>query len=439
MNDFIFTAKLLTSSLKAKANLRKSSEQIKNLQQKAFTKLVNYTYLHSKFYQRIIDQNKIDLTNPRLADFPIIDKNTILKNFNDLVTDSEITKQKVEEYLTKPLTDNSLFLDKYTVVNTSGSSGTVGYFVYSQDELARGLCYSSIANGIALNQKLAFIGATKGRFAGISMIKSAKKVKFMYKDILVLDINDPLEEILDKLNDFGPTVVVAYSSFLPIIAKEQENGRLHISPKKINSSGEAISAENKKYVEKVFQTSIVNIYACSEHLIMGVGKDEYGGMHLMEDNFLFELNPSTTLVTNLYNYTIPMIRYEMNDIFTPIVDPEPSIPYTKIANLVARQENGLKLLNRDGVLDFIHPIPLIGLFSKGVKRYQFVVKDQTNFLVKIVLDTQNKPQTDEIIKNFDKKLQEIIAQKNMQNVVYDYQVVDTLPNDPKTGKFKLVT
>ncbi len=42
---------------------------------------------------------EISLDNPQPSDFPVINKNTILENFNDFVTDQEITLEKIQEYL----------------------------------------------------------------------------------------------------------------------------------------------------------------------------------------------------------------------------------------------------------------------------------------------------------------------------------------------------
>ncbi len=312
-----FAISALKNSILKKKNLKLSKSQISELQQKKFKEIVNYAYNNSGYYKKLIDERKISLDNPQPSDFPVINKNTILENFNDFVTDQEITLEKIQEYLSRPLQDKSLFLGKYTAVNTSGSSGTVGYYLYSQSELADGISYSTIANGLKLQQRYAFIGATQGRFAGISMINSAKRLPIIYQDVLTLDINSPLQDIIDQLNKFKPTVLSGYASILPILAKAQQDGKLKISPQIIDTSAEPLTEVGSQLVASVFKVPIINVYACSEHLIIGIGKEEYEGMYLMEDNFIFEFKEKTTLITNLYNKTMPMIRYEMNDVFLP--------------------------------------------------------------------------------------------------------------------------
>ena len=434
-----FFLQALKNSVIKKKHLKLKKEEVQQLQKDKFTNLVQYAYANSPYYKKLIDERKIDIENPQVSDFPVISKNTILENFDQFVTDPEITLSKVQEYLSQPFSDKTLFLNKYTAVNTSGSSGTIGYYLYSQEELANGISYSTIANGLRIQQKYAFIGATKGRFAGISMIESARKLPIVYKDILTLDINSPLQEIIDKLNDFQPTVLSGYASVLPILAKAQSEGKLKISPQIIDTSAEALTEMGAKLVKAVFQVPIINVDACSEHLIVGIGKEEYEGMYLMEDNFIFEFREKTTLVTNLFNKTMPMIRYEMNDILTLKTDTKNLLPYTLLDNILAREEYIPYFKNIHGQEDYLHPIPLIGIFVENLHRYQFVVEGPESFKIKVMYNSNISVEAKQkACSDLTKQMNEILAHKNFQNVQFETQEVQDLPVEAKTGKFKMI-
>jgi phenylacetate-CoA ligase len=434
-----FAISALKNSILKKKNLKLSKSQVSELQQKKFKELVNYAYNNSGYYKNLIDERKISLENPQLSDFPVINKNTILENFNDFVTDQEITLEKIQEYLSRPLQDKSLFLGKYTAVNTSGSSGTVGYYLYSQTELADGISYSTIANGLKLQQRYAFIGATQGRFAGISMINSAKRLPIIYQDVLTLDINSPLQDIIDQLNKFQPTVLSGYASILPILAKAQQDGKLKISPQIIDTSAEPLTEVGSQLVASVFKVPIINVYACSEHLIIGIGKEEYEGMYLMEDNFIFEFKEKTTLITNLYNKTMPMIRYEMNDVLKPKKDDQNLLPYTLLDNILAREEYIPYFKNSKGQQDYLHPIPLIGIFVENLHRYQFVIENDEKFTVRVIYSENiSKAEKEKALQDLTKQLNQILEEKNFQNVKFEVEEVNNLPVDKKTGKFKII-
>ena len=61
-----------------------------------------------------------------------------MTNFDEIVTRREITKRSIAEFLSRSHDPTELFLGKYRVIHTSGSSGEVGYFVYSPEDWARG-------------------------------------------------------------------------------------------------------------------------------------------------------------------------------------------------------------------------------------------------------------------------------------------------------------
>ena len=75
----------------SKKNLKLSKEQIKLLQQEKFIKLVRFAAQKSPYYQKIA-KNNIDINNCKPEDFPILTKETLIKEFDNIVTDKQITK-----------------------------------------------------------------------------------------------------------------------------------------------------------------------------------------------------------------------------------------------------------------------------------------------------------------------------------------------------------
>ena len=260
---------ILKYSLINKSHANLSKEQIKELQHKKFLRLVAYVADHSPYYQEIIATNNIDIKNCTPQDFPELTKETVIERFDDIVTDSHITKDAIASFLARSTNPMELFLNKYYVVHSSGSSGTVGYFLYKENELACGLSHFSRLRKISVLQKFAFVGATKGHFAGITMVSSAKNLPILYRDVATFDINMPFDEILDGIQKFQPTSLSGYSYALRKIAEAQAEGKISISPKVIQSSGDAISSADKEFVERVFNISLLNVYAATEHFIMG--------------------------------------------------------------------------------------------------------------------------------------------------------------------------
>ena len=115
-----------------------------------------------------------------------------------------------------------------------------------------------------------------------------------------------------------------YASALGLLAQEQLEGRLNIHPSIVISSAEPLSPENRSLIQQAFGVPARNNYGCSEGGVMGYECD-LGHMHINADWIIFEPvdaghNPvpagqlsDRTLITNLANRIMPIIRYELGD------------------------------------------------------------------------------------------------------------------------------
>jgi len=137
----------------------------------------------------------------------------------------------------------------------------------------------------------------------------------------------PLAELVQRLNQVQPLVVMAHTSKLALLAGEQRAGRLAIAPVSVTAMGEQLTETNRAVISDAFGIPLINQFASTEGL---VGHSEPGGTVLTfaSDMCIAELvdednqpvpdgTPSAkVLLTNLYNYTQPLIRYELTDQFT---------------------------------------------------------------------------------------------------------------------------
>jgi len=80
------------------------------------------------------------------------------------------------------------------------------------------------------------------------------------------------------------------------------------------------------------------------------------------------------------------------------------------------------------------------LHVKNLRRFQIRLLSRSSFLFKACLEKGlGQKERDEVFWDIRLKLQEILSQKEMDNVRFDILEVDDLQADPKTGKFRLIT
>lgn len=432
---------LIRTRIEHLRNQRRSRAQIEANQLKKFRRLAAYAAKHSPYYRDIVERRGIDLERCVPQDFPVLTKTILLDNFDRIATDPAVTQARITDFLQRSRDPAELFDGRFWVVRTSGSSGRMGYFVFSRAAWARGVAGALRVNPPSFGKRrLAVFGTSDDHYTSVSFAVTCRRwpLSLAY-DVAVCEINAPLVQTVDKLNAFQPTILMGYPSAFAMLADKQLEGQLRIKPKYVQCSGEPLLAQDRERIEQAFGVPVLNVYSCSEHLLMGVSGTDDGGMYLFEDDLIFEFDSDHTRITNLFNYVMPLIRYRNDDVLLPQPDRQSALPFTRVADIIARREHTPVFVNDHGAEDFINPAVITGYFVKGVRRHQLQLVDKTNCLLRICLvDGLNAEEREETRRAAHARFGELLAQKEMRNVGYRVEVVDDMPPDPKTGKFSLI-
>jgi phenylacetate-CoA ligase len=408
-----------------------------------FRRFVRHVRDRSPYYGRIIAEQHVDVARCVPEDFPVLTKSLLMQHFDEIVTVPGVTKAAIAEFLTRSKNPDELFLGKYRVIHTSGSSGEVGYFVYSKLDWAR----TTIApRGKPPPRKrkgkfrIAYFAAIDGHYAGVTIIRSLRSgLAKLFVDVALFEVNSPLPDVIEGLNEFQPDMLTGYTTALKILAEKQRAGVLKLdSVMGILTAGEATTDADRAFLEETFGCALVNAYACSEHLAMGSSVPGSSRIVLHDHDLIYEIHPDHSIVTNMFNETLPLIRYRMADILRP-VDSGEHAPYLVIESLVGRNELQPTFKNRDGVEDFVSPHTINEVFVAGVTRFQMQLLDDDAFRFMVCLDTSlGAEQRAAAVEGVGRRLREILARKRMDNVRFDVVPTDDLPVNPRTRKFQLI-
>ncbi len=130
---------LLNARLLAFNNQRLSREQFERRHTRRFCRFVSYVYERSPYYHRIILEGKIDIARCVPADFPVLTKSDLLRNFDDIVTLPNVRLEDIQHFLGESRRPQDRFRNRHIIIHTSGSSGQVAYFIYDRRAWARAL------------------------------------------------------------------------------------------------------------------------------------------------------------------------------------------------------------------------------------------------------------------------------------------------------------
>lgn len=423
---------------------RFSREQLEADKLARFRRLVAHASLHSTYYANVITLRGIDIARCVPTDFPVLTKSILMANFDGIVTDRRITKSRIANFLARSTDPNELLFDEFRVLHTSGTSGEVGYFVYSMPEWYRGMMAGRQRQGTSRQRgfgrlRFAFYGATEGHFAGGTMVKSAERgIARLLTKVGVFEVNSPLADVIAQLNEFQPDVLAGYTTALKVLAARRQTGELRIAPRTICASGETLTASDRALLQQAFRCDVANLYACTEHLMMGASDPDGELMTLYDDNLIYEFFADHLLVTNLFNTTLPLIRYRMSDILQ-LVPNAAGTRHLKIRNIVGRSELAPLFVNDAGVEDFVSPHTINEIFVAGVTRFQLQITGRTSFTFLVCLDpTLDAAAKSQALRALDTRLREILVRKRMSSVQFSIETRDEIGVDPRTRKLRLI-
>ena len=104
-----------------------------------------------------------------------------------------------------------------------------------------------------------------------------------------------------------------------------------------------------------------------------------------------------------------------------------------------RMENALFYDNDEGVRDFVHPLMLTDFIAPSLIGWQAVVTGPTGLTLRLLFEESASAETRErsgalVLAQMNR----IFKTKRMTRVQVTLEVVESLPVDPKTGKYRLV-
>lgn len=297
----------------------------------------NYHLKNNAFYKTFIGNKKIE----SWSDIPVMTK----KNM----------QIPLQDRLSKGFSLSNCYINK-----TSGSSGDP--FIFAKDKFCHALTWASVFNRFGW-YGLNFNNSLQARFYGIPL-DLIGNTKERIKDLLshryrfsVFDLSDVVfEKTIQVFKQKKFVYINGYTSSIVLFAKFLE--KKNILLKEICPSlrccvvtSEMLFEEDKKLMETYFGIPVINEYGASELDIIAFQHPE-GDWLINNETILVEIvdehnNPlpngseGKIVITSLYNFAHPFIRYEIGDI--GIID-ERSTPKKQILKKLIGRTNDIAIL-----------------------------------------------------------------------------------------------
>ena len=348
-------------------------------------------------------------------DFPVINKSIIRENFSDFLSSGY----------------NAPELHKVT---TSGSTGTP--FTVYQDKIKRArhqadnIYYSEIA-GYKIGTRLYYLRVW-------NELNRKSPIRRLMQNIIMVDAGNLSDESFESLisrirSDNSTKSLLAFSSTYEALshylAKNPDHGSLNISS--IVTMSESLPDGAKQRLREAFKCPVVSRYSNMENGFLAQQCiDENNEYHLNEASYYFELLhpdkdepveagiPGRIIVTDLFNYAMPMIRYDTGDM---AILEERSLcgrPGRVFSRVEGRRVDFI--YDTRGNLLSPHVITnTMWKYSSEVRQFQFIQNGKGLYLIKLNCNESSFPRAEELVSELRNYLG--------KNAVINMDFVDEIP------------
>jgi phenylacetate-CoA ligase len=450
--NFVDVAHAMAASGALGERERWPRERIDAWQRERLSELVEHASRRSPFYRKLYG-GELGRSEVRLEQLPVVTKSMMMENLDDFVTDRRLDRSSLERHLQDVGSGDELFLDEFRVMASSGSSGRKGIYVYDRAAwrvFLQGAMRWTRMMGLAPKiprRRLAQIAAPDAKHMTCRGAASMSVGLFLP---VRLSATRPIEELVAALNRQQPYALTGYPSVLDLLAAEQLEGRLRISPAIVATTSEVRTAAMTARMWEAWGTEPFNCLGLTETGITATDCPAHRGMHIFEDACIFEVvdelgRPAAAgqagykvFVTNLYNRCQPFIRFEITDLVT--VADEPCAcgrTFRRIVALEGRSDEILEMPRRDGGTVKVHPIHLRSPLAAepAVVQYQIV---QTASGLDVTLALVRNAGENGVAARIEHALREKLETLEVDSPEIRLSIVDHIAREEGAGKFKLI-
>jgi len=294
-----------------------SPEEIRALQWRKLKPLIEHAYAHVPYYRDLMQQAGVTPDDIRgledLCKVPISTKEQLRAAFPDRVLAQGSDRRQLLLY------------------SSSGSTGTpFHYYVARREKAVRWAVVFRYWKWAGLRPGVPYINLSRhapGAFRRESLLGRLETRLMRVQGLPVLDLwAHHLPAYLEEIRRSGAQFVRGYPSAVGILADALARRGETIPLRGVLTFGEMLPPHQRALIEKVFACKVYDAYG-GEAMEVAAQCGHHRGFHVNAESTLAEVvdadgdpvlsgTPGQVVLTNLENYAMPFIRYNIQDVGT---------------------------------------------------------------------------------------------------------------------------
>ena len=407
------------------------TRKIREIQNRRLRALIRYAYNTVPYYRRVFRMRRLQGNDIKdiedLHKLPILKRNIVQNNLKDLIS-TDYPKKNIRKG------------------NTGGSTGEPLVFYTTRENRAWSNAARYLAwrwAGFEWGDKYAFFFGSPIDLEAYASVKG--KLESLIKRRLSFNSyrwsEADMENFAYTIAKSKPKVIYGNAVPVALMAKFiEERGIKGIQAKSVLIDSNKLFEREVKTIKRVFQCPVWWNYHNRENGTFASECSEHNGYHLFAQNFIFEILPEgdvvapgetgNIVVTDLHNYAMPFIRYEVGDVGTH--SNEACACGRSLPLMTELQGRRCDILVTETGNLVMGPFYQFERFFDiaNIRQYQIIQETRSRILVKIVADEGFSDRHMERIRN----MVHFIMGKNME---VDIKIVESI-GSTKSGKRRTV-
>lgn len=297
-----------------------NAAEIKKIQLEKLNQLLTHAYQTVPYYQRVFSERKLhpdDIQNEGdLIKLPLLTRDILLNHQDELVS----TKA-----------DFSTLKDNYS----SGSTGRRALFKQDQNfrlwMRAHQIRTYMWCNNWNIGEKFVLLWGSEIYWNMFNIRDKIVNLLSNRREFNTFKLSANLiKSFARNLKQFNPALISSYSNALHLISLELKKHNIRIPAlRSIQTTSEPMPPAMRQRVEKSFNCEVFDKYGSRETNIVSHESPAHDGMLIQSENVVAEFINSKGLhchanekgkviLTTLNNFSMPLIRYETNDLAAPL-------------------------------------------------------------------------------------------------------------------------
>jgi len=285
-----------------------TAEKLVSFQEERLRFIIKHSFENVPFYTELFRQHNLVPSDIKiLADLAKI----------PVITKDDLRKYPPEYYLAR-----NFPVSRNLRLNSSGSTGEP--FAYYITPEAFSMNYACALRGwYWMGYRLgdSYAKLSQNPRSGFKKKLQDRVTRSQY--LFIRDLTpENLSGVIRVLNQQQPGFIRCYPDPLVFLSNEILKGKtLHYTPKAINTTGNILTPDSRKKIEKAFGAPVYDAYSCEASAQFFEGPDRKAYLASMEYAITEVIdssgNPSGTgrhVTTDLWNLAMPFIRYDTQDI-----------------------------------------------------------------------------------------------------------------------------